>query len=259
MAGPLSMTRPGECPAVPRSPWLTALNTVASPRAIVVCLPFGGGSASAYRPWAARFPANVQLCAVDLPGRAARFAEPLLTHAERIVAGLLGLPDLPVPFVLFGHSLGALLAYEWASHLQQAGRPAPTHLVVSGRTAPQMMRTPAPIHGLDNGDFLAEVRRYQGLPDEVLAQQELIDLFLPILRADFTITETYRHAPRPALRIPLLILGGEHDPMVAPAELSHWLALTTAPSRIETFPGSHFYLNQHRDALVDRLVSLLPG
>ena len=258
MAGPLSMPRTGERPTVPRSPWPTPLNTVASPRALVVCLPFGGGSASAYRPWAARFPANVQLCAVDLPGHAARFAEPLLTHAEQIVAELLGLPDLPVPFVLFGHSVGALLAYEWASRLQQAGRPAPTHLVVSGRAAPQTMRSPAPIHGLDNADFLSEVHRYQGLPDEVLAHQELIDLFLPILRADFTITETYSHAPRPALRTPLLILGGEQDPMVAPAELSHWRALTTAPSRIETFPGGHFYLDRHRDALVDRLVSLLP-
>lgn len=258
MAGPLSMPRTSERPALPRSPWLTPLNTVASPRASVVCLPFGGGSASAYRPWAARFPADIQLCAVDLPGRAARFAEPSLTHAEEIVAGLLGLPDLSMPFVLFGHSLGALLAYEWASRLQQAGRPAPTHLVVSGREAPHRMRSHAPIHGLDDADFLGEVRRYQGLPDEVLAHQELIDLFLPILRADFTVTETYRHAPRPALRTPLLVLGGDDDPMVAPAELSHWLALTTAPSRIETFPGGHFYVDQQRDALVDRLVSLLP-
>jgi medium-chain acyl-[acyl-carrier-protein] hydrolase len=252
------MRRGDDCPVVPRSRWLTPLNTVACPRAVVVCLPFGGASASAYRSWAARVPADVHLCAVDLPGRAARFGEPLLTDAEEIVAGLLGLPDLPVPFVLFGHSVGALMAYEWASSLQQTGRPAPVHLVVSGRAAPQTMRSRAPIHGLGDEQFLAEVCRYQGLPDEVLAHRELIDLFLPILRADFTITETYRHAPRPALRTPLLILGGEHDPMVAPAELSHWLALTTAPSRIETFPGGHFYLDQHRDALVDRLVSLLP-
>ena len=106
--------------------------------------------------------------------------------------------------------------------------------------------------------FSPKGRFYVSVSRQRVALQRFIDLFLPILRADFTITETYRHAPRPALRTPLLILGGEHDPMVAPAELSHWRALTTAPSRIETFPGGHFYLDQHRDALVDRLVSLLP-
>lgn len=244
--------------ARPHSPWLTPLNTVRTARAAVVFLPFGGGSASFYRPWAMRFPADIQLYAVDLPGRAARFAEPLLMRAEQIVEALLRLPDLPVPCLFFGHSLGAMLAYEWASRLQEAGRPTPTHLVVSGRSAPHTVRSRATIHTLSDTAFLAEVRRYQGLPDEVLAHQELIDLFLPILRADFTVTETYRHQPRPALRMPLLILGGEHDPMVAPAELSRWLELTTAQSHVETFVGGHFYLDQHCHALVDRLVSLLP-
>lgn len=257
MSGPLSLSRTGAPCALPKSPWLTPLNSASAARAAVVCLPFGGGSSSFYRPWAARFPADVQLCAVDLPGRAARYAEPLLTHAEAVVEALLHLPDLSVPSVLFGHSLGAMLAYEWACALQQAGRRMPVHLVVSGRSAPHTVRARAPIHALSDADFLAEARRYQGLPDEVLAHQELVDLFLPILRADFAITERYRHRLRPPLRIPLSILGGEHDPMIEPSELVRWSELTTATSRVEIFAGGHFYLAEHRDALVDRLLSLL--
>lgn len=258
MASPLSMLKPAAPTVLPRSPWLTPLNACRSPRAFVVCLPFGGGSASSYRPWSASFPADVQLCAIDLPGRAARFSEPLLTRAEQIIEALLRLPDLPGPFLLFGHSLGAILAYEWTSALQQAGRPLPVHLVVSGRSAPHTERARTPIHGLDDAAFLAEVRRYQGLPDEVLAHQELIELYLPILRADFTVTETYQHIARPALKVPMHVLGGEHDPMVSPEQLARWTELTSAASQITTFEGGHFYLDAHREAVVQRLLALLP-
>jgi medium-chain acyl-[acyl-carrier-protein] hydrolase len=242
----------------PRNPWLVALNAPVAPRAQLICLPFGGGSSSAFRAWAALFPAHVQLSAVDLPGRAARFAEPALTAIDQVIAGLGSLPDFSLPTVLFGHSLGALLAYEWLSHLYESGRQLPVHLVVSGRGPPQTPRTRAPIHHLPDAEFLTEVRRYQGMPDAVLQHQELVELMLPILRADFTITERYQHRPRGALPVSMLILGGEHDPMVDVTQLHAWRSLSAHASQVETFPGGHFYLDQHCAAIVGRLLSLLP-
>ncbi len=243
---------------VAQSPWLVALNAPLAARAQIICLPFGGGSSSAFRSWMPLLPAHLQLSAVDLPGRAARFAEPLLTQVERVVAGLLGLPDFGLPTIVFGHSLGALLAYEWLSELRAAGRCLPVHLVVSGRGPPHTPRSRAPIHHLPDAEFLLEVRRYQGMPEEVLQHPELVELMLPILRADFTLTETYQHRPRPALPIPMLILGGENDPMVEVAQLAAWQDLGALGSRVETFPGGHFFLDQHRAAVVGRLTTLLP-
>jgi medium-chain acyl-[acyl-carrier-protein] hydrolase len=259
MAGPLSM-RLRNAPAVPqRSPWLVPMNAPGRARAAVVCLAFGGGSSGAFRAWTPLFPADVQFHAIDLPGHGARFTEPLLTRTEQVTEGLLGLPELAVPTIFFGHSLGALLAYEWAAALHERGRKLPTHLVLSGRSAPQDVRPHLPIHALPDAAFLAEVRRYQGMPQEVLEHRELVELLLPILRADFTITETHAHRPRPPLPVPLRILGGEDDPMVAPERLRSWAELSALPSHVETFSGGHFYLDEHRAAVVARILSLLPA
>lgn len=255
MAGPLSMQR--RAPGADKNPWRVALNAPVEPRAQIICLPYGGGSASAFRGWTSALPAHIQLLAIDLPGRAARFAEPLLSRVEDVTAGLSKLPDFELPTLVFGHSLGALLAYEWLSALHLAGRSLPIHLVVSGRGPPHTPRMRAPIHQLPDAKFLAEVQRYQGMPGEVLQHPELVELILPILRADFTLTETYRHQPRPPLPVPLRILGGEDDPMVDTMQLAAWRELGMPDSRVETFSGGHFYLDLHRVAVVDRLVSLL--
>jgi medium-chain acyl-[acyl-carrier-protein] hydrolase len=229
------------------------LNTVVRPTGVVVCLAFGGGSSAAYRPWAGRFPADVQLYGVDLPGRAARYHEPLLTRMEAITQALAAMPDFEVPPVFFGHSLGALLAYEWAHELAETGRRAPVRLVVSGRSAPQAAPARAPIHRLPDDAFLEEVKRYQGLPEDVLAHRELVELVLPVLRADFTLTETYRFRARARLAVPITVCLGNSDPMVDPECWLDWQRCTTASCERRLYEGGHFYLHDHRDALIDML------
>jgi surfactin synthase thioesterase subunit len=249
-AAPHAAARPASPPS---GAWLVPLNTVVRPTGVVVCLAFGGGSSAAYRPWAARFPADVQMYGIDLPGRAARYHEPLLTRMEAITQALAGVPDFEAPAVFFGHSLGALLAYEWAQGLAEARRRQPVRLVVSGRSAPQAPSERAPIHRLPDDAFLEEVKRYQGLPEDVLAHRELVELVLPVLRADFTLTETYRFRARAPLAIPITVCCGSSDPMVDPERWLDWQRCTTASCERRLYEGGHFYLHDHRDALIGML------
>lgn len=220
--------------------WFVELKPAVRPRATLFCFPFGGGSAAAFRPWADHVPSDVKLVGIDLPGRAARFGEPLLTSAKDVVTQLLaekGYFARHAPFVFFGHSLGAIVAFELARELP------PSRLVVSGRRAPHLPLPRSPIYDLPDHRFVEELRKYEGTPEEVLADREVMELYLPILKADFAISESYRYEEAPPLALPLLVLGGESDPMVEASSLHEWTRHTTGDHAVHTFEGGHFFLN----------------
>lgn len=222
----------------------------------LVCFPHAGAGPAVFLKWADLLDPDVELKAVCLPGRERRIRDPRFDRMEPLVDDIMRVAGewLRPPYALFGHSMGALIAYAVAQRLEAAGR-GPERVFVSGCVAPPIQRTP-PIHQLPEGAFLDAVARYGGLPAEVLKYQELVDLVLPVLRDDFAVVETYRPEAAP-IRAPITALVGDADDTVAPDGLRDWRDLTTAALEIERLPGGHLYLTgqEHRltELIKDRL------
>jgi medium-chain acyl-[acyl-carrier-protein] hydrolase len=233
-------------------------------RVRLFCFPFGGGGSLAFRPWVGTFPPTVELDAVQLPGRESRFSEPALTSWPPLVNALADAiaPFLDLPFAFYGHSLGTLVAFELALELRRRRMRLPFHLLVSGRNAPN--RAPSRRRPLDLSDdeFVAELRALDGTPEEVFAHPELLEILLPILRADFRLNATYTHGDEPPLDLPVTAYGGRHDAEAAEQDLAAWSEVTTGPFQLRMMPGGHFFVNTHRDSflrsLIDDLTATLP-
>lgn len=217
------------------------------------CFPHAGGGASVFRQWQSHMPAQVQVCSVQLPGRENRMNEQaclVLSHlVERIFTGLYHLFD--VPFAFFGHSLGAKIAFELARCAQQNKLPLRCLLVAASR-APHI-REPRPLHHLPDQLFLQELRRYSATPEALLANQELMAVFLPLLRADFTLDETYTFQAGPPLACPLCVYGGEEDQDITLEELSAWRQHASGSFVLRMFPGGHFFIKSAVDRLLVQL------
>jgi medium-chain acyl-[acyl-carrier-protein] hydrolase len=219
------------------------------------CFPYAGGSALIYREWGAHLPEQVEVCPVQLPGRGHRLREPPLPRmqplAEETARALQPLFDKP--FAFFGHSMGAVLAFEIARLLRARSGPSPSHLFVSGRQAPQVPETAAPTYDLPEPEFIEELRRLNGTPPEVLAEPELMQVMLPLLRADFEAVQTYTYREEPPLDCPLSVYGGGQDEEVSREELEGWCEQTNAACTLRLFPGDHFFLNTARDTVLRTL------
>jgi medium-chain acyl-[acyl-carrier-protein] hydrolase len=216
------------------------------------CLPHAGGGASLFRHWAHALPEWIELRPIQLPGREDRLSEPPFTDLRAAVHALAEAlaPHLDRPFALFGHSMGALLAFELARRLRRHAGSGPTHLLVAAHGAPQVPDPRPPIHHLPEPDFLERLRALQGTPEEVLQDDELRALFLPILRADFALCESYAYTSREPLDCPITALGGLQDREVTRKALSAWAAHTIAGFRLRMLPGDHFFLQSARSELL---------
>ncbi|WP_030942477.1 thioesterase II family protein [Streptomyces sp. NRRL S-646] len=218
-----------------------------APRARLLCFPCAGSGAMMYRPWLGRIPDDLELCLVQPPGREERAGEEPLTHVSQIVDGLL--PEvrdlLDRPAVFFGHSMGALIAYTLTLRLRAEGLPLPRHLCVSARPAPQIGHRGAARHRYSDEDLVEVLRELGGMPEEAFALPGLMESLLPLVRADFTVSETYEHPPVPPLDLPVTALGGLADTLVPVSAVEAWRESTTGPFAAHLFPGGHFYL---RDA-----------
>lgn len=225
------------------------------------CFPYAGGGASIFYRWQNNLPAAIQPCPVQLPGRENRIAEPPFESviSLRFELGDCLDPYLDRPFALFGHSMGALIAFELARELRRREKPLPSHLFVSGRRAPQVTANKPPIHQLPDSEFMDELRMLQGTPEEVLANEELIQLVLPTLRADFALCETYRYYSEEPFDFPITALAGTGDADTSLEEIGEWRRQTDSQFRLHELPGNHFFLNtQSREILRIIEESLLP-
>ncbi len=218
------------------------------------CLPHAGGNALLYRPWQRLFPAGIDLCPIELPGRGARLQETAFTRMAPLVNTLAEAlrPLLSVPFAFFGHSMGAAIAYELARRLQRPA--APVHLFVSARSAPDPAYEPRALHRLPDAELLTALARLGGTPPEVLARTDLMAALLPGIRADLELIETYVPPNANPLRCPITAMGGAEDRMIDRRGLEAWRGFTTAEFRLRSFPGGHFYLAESARAVVTTIL-----
>jgi len=239
-------------------PWLRRLTAPTAPRLRLVCLPHGGAGASVFAPWAEHVPADVELLAVRYPGREDRWGESfprdLGEVVARFVAALRSLPALP--FVLFGHSLGAAVAHETAQRLCALGRPLPVRLVVSGREAPQDERG-GDVHRRGDDGLLAELHRLGGAGSEVLADPGMRAVVTECVREDYRLVETHQGWSTNPLPVPISAFVGDRDPDLDPDGAARWAALTTVDFRLAVFPGDHFYLTAQPDRVAAAALSHL--
>ncbi|MEU4405137.1 alpha/beta fold hydrolase [Streptosporangium sp. NPDC023963] len=224
------------------------------------CFAHAGGSATAYRAWSELLPASVELHATQLPGRADRFNEPspddMDTLADEVTGSML--PLLDRRFALFGHSMGATLAYEVTRRLETRGI-APARLFVSGARAPHDPRDRPPISEYDDDRLVAELAKLGGTEVEILSHRAMREIVLPYVRADFRLVEAYRHRPGPPLHTPISAFVGDADPVVTPAQAKSWETRTSSDFSLTVFPGDHFYLQPQRAPVVERTARTLLG
>jgi medium-chain acyl-[acyl-carrier-protein] hydrolase len=215
------------------------------------CFPYSGGGASAFRGWGDAMP-SLEVCALQAPGREARMREPAFVRMEPLVAEVAKVirPLLDKPYAFFGHSLGAFVAFETARALRREGLPAPRHLFLSGCPAPETHAVAHALHDLDDAGLMDGLRRYGGTPDEVLQNDELMKMLLPILRADFSIYETYAPATDAPFDFPITALGGLSDDHATREQLDRWRAHTTKGFTLRMFPGGHFFVHGARTPLL---------
>lgn len=228
-------------------------------RVRLFCFPYAGGGARIYRGWVDRAPAVIEVVPVQLPGRFNRIREAGYTDVKelvrRIVADLAGSWDKP--FAFFGHSMGALIAFELARALVQGGERPPLRLFLSARRAPQLPDAREPMHQLPEAEFIKAIIRLKGTPREVLEHPELMQLAIPVLRADFQLCETYSYVPGPPLEIPITTFAALGDEDCLPEVVAPWRELSTGACQAHTVDGDHFFLHPQEELIAGKVFDAL--
>lgn len=234
------------------TPWL--VRQPGGPRRFrLYCFHHAGGNGLNFRQWQGKLSSAIEVCAIQLPGRGQRMAEQPLSDLFEVVKALAPViaQQSNLPFAFFGHSMGALLAYELARYCQLHALPTPTALFVSGSPAPQYRKAPRGLHKLDDDALISELAKYDGTPAEVLQHKELMSMILPIVRTDFAMLDAYQHFPAPLLTMPITVLAGKKDQHTTPEQIDGWAKETSNLCRIQWFEGGHFFIHDESDAVLD--------
>jgi surfactin synthase thioesterase subunit len=219
------------------------------------CVPYAGGAANIYRRWTESLGAIVEVWAIELPGRGSRLRERPFTTLPDLVQNLgpAFRPYQDKPFAFFGHSMGAIISFELARYLRRERLRNPLHLFVSGCRALQLPDSRPPTYDLPEAEFMEELRRLNGTPGDVLDHPEMMEFILPLLRADFALTQTYEYTHEPPLDCPITAFGGFQDEEINRASVEAWQAQTTSVFSSYLLPGDHFFLDSSRTALLEVL------
>jgi medium-chain acyl-[acyl-carrier-protein] hydrolase len=231
------------------------------PRFRLFCFPHAGGSAASFNGWSRRLPPEIALERVQFPGRALTAGERPHTTIDGMLPELWRVlaPLLDRPFALYGHSLGALVAYEFARHARALGLGEPEALFVSGRRAPQWPLSRPPLFDLPVPRLIAELTALGGMPDVLLKHRKWLGYLLPALRADLQMTDRYVHKAGEPLGCPLFAFRGAADSMVSEPQLDAWRAQTSGRFIMTTLPGRHFLASEGSERLIDIIVETLLG
>lgn len=233
--------------------WVRRFHPAPNAPARLLCLPHAGGSASYFFPVSRALAPRVEVLAIQYPGRQDRRAEPGLDSIEALTDAVHRAiqPWLDKPITLFGHSMGASVAFELARRLEADGV-RPTGLFASGRRAPSRVRDEG-VHLLDDDQLIADVRALAGTDASLLGDDEVLRMVLPAIRTDYRAAETYRYQPGPLLNCPVTALTGDADPKATVDEAGAWREHTTGAFELKVFPGGHFFLN----AVVPDILALI--
>ena len=232
--------------------WLSVPKPTLAPRVRLFCFPYAGGTAAIYRPWADVLPPDIELNAIQLPGREWRVKEPPIDSLDVLLSELMTAiaPSMDIPFAFFGHSLGALVSFELARALRREDRMQPAHLFVSAYRAPQLPNDEPQLRDATEEELVTVLRHIRGTPDDVLGNSDLMELLLPALRADFAIAGRYEYVDEPPLSAPISVFGGLGDAIFDHRKLEPWAAQTTGAFKLRMMPGSHFFINEGVDLLL---------
>ncbi|MFF1379619.1 thioesterase II family protein [Streptomyces sp. NPDC058308] len=247
---------------VENSPWIRRYNPADTARARLLCLPHAGGSASFYLPFSRSLAPDVDVLTVQYPGRQDRRHEPCVDSIAGLADALVDevLPWADRPLAVFGHSMGAMVAFELARRLEQRGT-QPLVVFASGRRAPSRRREDSsPVHLRDEKGLIAELRALSGTDARVFEDEDLLRMALPAIRSDYKAAETYRYVPGPPLAAPVRAHVGVDDPKATLDEVRSWATHTAGGFEMDTHPGGHFYLTDQMPdvaAAVSRQISAL--
>ncbi|HLO86793.1 MAG TPA: thioesterase domain-containing protein [Nostocaceae cyanobacterium] len=225
------------------NPWINCLKPNPRAELRLFCLPYAGGSAMIYRTWGNYLPSTIEVCPVELPGRGKQIKSSPYDKLEPLVEVLAENIQqyLDKPFAIFGHSLGGLISFEFCRFLRSEFNLRPVHLFVSACKSPQIIRTEKPVWELSYAELVDKMRRLNGTPEEILQNQELLQLFIPIWRADFAILDNYIYTHQPVFNFPISVFGGLKDDITVD-NLQAWQEHTTS-FYLRMFEGNHFYIN----------------
>ena len=238
-----------------RDSWIQRPRPRPQARLRLLMIPHAGGGASTFRAWADALPPEVEACPVQLPGRENRAAERPFEQTDALVQALGEALERwrDLPYAVFGHSSGAIAGFELARHARRQGVPGPVHLFASGRRAPHLPPRQPDVHALPDAEFIERLAGLGGIPREVLEHRELVELIVPLLRADLTLAETYVCRDEPPLSIGITALTGDQDGKAPVDDVREWARHTTGEFRLHVFPGDHFYLFPQREAVLRTL------
>ena len=223
------------------------------------CFHYAGGNATVFRTWSQHLPPTIEVFPIELPGRGRQINLPSFIHLDPLVnaAAEALLPYLHKPFAIFGYSMGALIGFELTRILRSKYNITPLHLFVAARRAPQIPDPKPPIYDLPDAELIQEIIRLNGTPNAVIENQELMRLFIPILRADFRVLDTYNYTNQSPLTCPITVFGGLQDKEISYDYLTAWQEQTTASFAIRMLDGDHFFIHSSPSLLFKTIAEKL--
>lgn len=229
----------------PDSLWFPKLGNSSNASCRLFCFPYAGGSSFIYNSWSKTIADNIEIIAIQLPGRANRMTEKPFTNVDPLIEILTEkiLPLTSMPFAFFGHSMGAIISYELAVSLMKEANIEPVQLFVSGRSAPHLAAREKITYNLPDAEFVKEIAKLNGTPKEILQNAELLELLFPLLRADFELVETYKFRNHAPLKCPISAFGGSDDEEVSIDDLKAWRRQTVSDFKLNILEGDHFFIN----------------
>jgi surfactin synthase thioesterase subunit len=239
--------------------WITCPQPKSQAKLRLYCLPFAGGGASIYHSWGKLLGSDIEVCPIQLPARENRYSETAYKNVE-LLAGVLA-EKLKMhshkPFAIYGHSMGALLAFELTRELQRNLAQMPQHLILGAHRAAHLPRNRRELYRLPDSLFIEELSKLGGFPAEVLSSSELMQFLMPTLKSDFELCETYQFKESEPLNCTIHCLAGKHDIEASPAVMSQWNIHTAAETFSHVFDAGHFFIKSHQNELLKKIQMIL--
>ena len=237
-----------------------SINAPSKVERVLFCFPHAGGGASTFYDWRDKIEGNTQVFALQLPGRESRFGEPLLSNLSEVIE-LIGAEfhrnGERAPFIFYGHSLGALIAFELCRVFREVGEPLPQHLIVTGASTPHLHYKKQPLSNKPEEELLRKIRDFGGMPASILQDRTLLELLLPILRADLSVFESFQYDEEAPLPIEITAIAGEQDESAPVEEVEAWKAHTAKPFTFHKMRGGHFFVKENLGEIIECINSIL--